>query len=576
MPALRGARTVQLRTGPWKRVQTTEKDPWDDATDELVDAGNIYIPDPIGGSGIAARPGWSIMNGGQPVSNTAGIRGQGVLSHISLGGTAYNFAVFGGKLYRADSVFVLYEDVTPVGVTIDSGTTTRVYGTSLGDQFIVTDGVHRPWIASSLDSTPIVGTYIDFDGAATEWTAYGRPTVYGGSIIFVLNTVGSDGARFDIAYSLPGDATLGYQQPTYDFRSTMEQATPVTPLFAVAGTNTGLYYFRQHSIGVISGAIGPDLSSTATHDALSQNVGTITPAGVVQYGEEVYFLDQMGRPYRLADRQLDPIWLQMRGIIDDGPVTYPNANAAVASAAYEPYLNLYVSAPFTTDVVAQGAPDEMYGFDVKTRNYIGRWRIASQDGTTDAGCSIDCLGTFTDPTGRGVLMALGSILAPVDGVAQASGYIWALNGATSGGPPITTEPAGTGLVITTEDGLAITTEGTNANWMDGDYAPDRWATTPRLFYDSDTVLDVDRVTVLTGSDDPIEVLAQSAAITQSVVAVPKPSLSYDNVNRATAGFDRMHGRGCEVTVRPTTALEQWTMQSVTVQGTLSKAGEDEF
>ena len=41
----------------------------------------------------------------------------------------------------------------------------------MGGTMVVTDGVNRPWVASNLSSTPITGTYIDFDGMGTAWVA---------------------------------------------------------------------------------------------------------------------------------------------------------------------------------------------------------------------------------------------------------------------------------------------------------------------------------------------------------------------------------------------------------------------
>lgn len=263
-PSVRRGNTtaVEQRVGPWRSVQTTGKDPFDDATDVLHDAWNGYIPDTKNGSGFFYRPGFNLSNSGAQLAATAGARGQAVINHISPDGVSYNFVIFGGKVYRADAQFVLFTDVTPVGVTI-STTAKQIYWVSFGTQLVIHDGTNKPWIASSLSSTPIVGTYIQFNAANHAWAAFGPPRVYGGSVFMVLSHVNSTYARTDIVWSAPGDASLGYQQATYDFRWSLIQ-TSTDPIFALAATNTQLYYFREHSIGSISGPVGPSLQANAT------------------------------------------------------------------------------------------------------------------------------------------------------------------------------------------------------------------------------------------------------------------------------------------------------------------------
>jgi len=104
--------------------------------------------------------------------------------------------------------------VTPVGVTIDAGITVRVYFASLIGTLMVTDGVNRPWIATNLTSTPITGTYIDYDGIGGSWTTIGAPKIYGGAAFVILNAVNGVSRRTDISWSNPGTLSIGWQQPT--------------------------------------------------------------------------------------------------------------------------------------------------------------------------------------------------------------------------------------------------------------------------------------------------------------------------------------------------------------------------
>ena len=81
---------------------------------------------------------------------------------------------------------------------------------------IVSNGSDRPWIMSNLSATPVTRTYIDYDGAGTAWTAWGKPTVAAGKLVFICHTLNSVAAQQAIMWSEEADATVGYQQSGYD------------------------------------------------------------------------------------------------------------------------------------------------------------------------------------------------------------------------------------------------------------------------------------------------------------------------------------------------------------------------
>lgn len=561
----------EQRTGPWRDVRTTQKDPFDEPENLLVDAYNGYIPDPEGLSGFYARPGFRLLNNGNAFTTSATtFRGQGAFSHIALDGTTYNFVVFNGKLFRLDSIANTGTDVTPVGITIDPGVTVRVYATSFGNQLIITDGVNKPWLATNLSSTPITGTYIQFNAANDPWTVFGRFEVYGGAVFCILNTVNSVSARTDIAWSKVGDASLGFQQTGYDYRWTLEQSSTAA-LYGLAGTNTQLYYFRANAIGSISGEVGPNLSSTPTHDAITQNVGTLAPQSIVQFGDFIYFTDGQGRPYSLRGRTLTPIWLQMRGIIESSPVGYPGLNKITTTASFEPFFNLYLVAIFTSNAAQSGPAVEAYAFDAKTGTYMGRWQVGGTTIGAGDGFQIETLATLTDSNGRSSLCVLGSIAAPTTGPAT-SGYVWLLNPNEAQGVELTTEA---GVLLTTEAGVTLTTEGTAANWLDNASVPVIGVITARLGYDPETVINADQVDVLVGTTAPCKVSIETAAVTTTLEGTPTPSTTQDSVSRLTCGVDGMQGRGVTITVQPTTATSQWSCQSVTLKATRSNSPPDE-
>lgn len=559
----RPAQQNRFTHGPWSGVLSTN-DPLDDAPDKLVDATNLYFPDPAGKCGAYARPGFALQTPA-PLASGGTFRGQGVFSHVDLDGTITNFCVIKGKLFRTDNTFSTYTDVTPVGITISDLPSARVYGVQFGNQLVVTDGHHKPWIMTDFTATPVTGTSIQLNAADDKWTAHGKPTVYGGSLFFILDTVVTTSYRSTLVWSAPADAATGYQQTDYDYSWTIF-ATGISPITAIQGTNTSLYYGTQNSIGEIAGPVGPNLQSTATTVSISVNVGMAMPQTVVLFGTTVFFCDVLGRPWMLpVGAKPVPIYLQMRSIIENTVTAgYPLAMLKTATAAFEANFNLYLVAIFPSTSSNDGPATEMYAFDAHTGTYEGRWIIGQ-------GIQIETLGSFVSITGMPSVVCLGS-LAPPSGTALAeSGYVWVMNGLASTGDYITTE---NGWFLTTEDGLMLTTEGTPSLWTDNLMVPQISATTCRIGYNTTEILHADRVALIANSQAPVTVTMRSSATAATVEAIPTPLAAQDQVYRATAGADIM-GRGMTVLASPTTATEQWALQSVTVDCTMSQAAPDE-
>lgn len=534
----------------------TTVDPFDDSPDYLNDAINLYIPDPAGLSGAYARPGFSLLNGGDPIYQPAGnFRGQGIYTHVALDGTSYNLVVIGGKLFRVDDTLTSFTDVTPIGVTIDPGVTTRVQFVSLADELGVSDGVNRPWTASNLASTPITGTYIDYDSGGVDWNIQ-HWVVWGGAIVAVLRTVDGVYRQTDISWSEPGQMTVGWQQTNFDNNWTLEQ-TGATPIYALAGTNVALYYFRQRSIGAIAGAIGPDLATTSTHDAISFNVGTEAPQSIQQFGNSIFFTDTIGRPWMLPlGSPPQPIWLNMRAIVDSSTIAYPTVTAFTTTSAFEPTLNLYIVGVWSPTPSAQAPCVQVFVFDANTGTYLGRW-------TVGPGIAIECIGVFADSHGRAVLMVSGSKLeAPATG-----GYLWSFNSLTSIPDFLATEDR---VLITTEGGVDLTTEGQESSWTDNGEVPNISATTNLLGYSSDMVWQTDKCVVVSDSSSPIQVTMTTPAAADTVEGTPSPSPSADGTYRLVVGATAI-GRGIKVTSVPTSADMQWSIEQVQITAVPSPA-----
>ena len=550
-----------LTTGPWTGVRDTT-DPFDDDPGMLQQAQNMYLPDSQGGSGMYQRPGFTVNT-----SSTMITKGRGIYSHIDLTGTVYNFVVCDGFLYRVSSDFQTETDVTPVisGSDPINTTGTRVYFTSFAGQLIFSDGVHPPLILSNLSSTPVTAVKIDFDGTGTAWAAYGQPVVYGGSLFFVLDNVGGTPARTDIAWSLPADPAHGYQQTDYDYRWTLEQ-TSSAPIYALCATNTALFYFRSNSIGAITGTPGPDLAGASTHDAISQNLGTLQSATIQQSGLNIFFCDLYGRPWMIGTSAMQayqgagptPIWLNMRAVVDRlHGASYPNISGQVSCTAIEPSTGVFLAAIWSPTTGTGESPTEISAFDVRSGKYLGQW-------TVGGGISIDAMGTFVDASGRTRLAILS------DTVVAGNSYekLWVQS-------PLYGDTAELGIedlsaVISTEDGTPLTTENAVLDWTDNGEVPDTWILTGKLGYSDSTVINVDRCAIVTLSDSPCSVSMGSPNQAIAVEGTPTPSPSQDGTYRLVVGAD-IQGRGIPVKVSPTNADTQWAIEQVTIAGVVSKA-----
>lgn len=559
----RHAGPVQLRKGPWKGVFDTT-DPFDARPDDrLADLLNGIIPDPVSGSGVYQRNGFAIANNGSQITTAAGaLYGQAVYTHTQLDGSTLNFLIIAGKLLRVGAPGVgaalTVTDVTPVGITINSGvgpiyitSVVKNVGGTTQSVLVVNDGVNRPWIGTNLTSTPITGTYINYDGAGSAWTAIGQPVVWQGSVFFVLNAVNGVSRREDIAWSEPGQPDVGYQQATYDNNWTLNQHA-TGQLYALAATNQALYYFRARSIGAIIGTTITNLTSTATNDAIAVNVGCVASQTVQQFGNAIYFCDAQGRPYRFVPGQVpEPIWKQLRGVIDAQTQEVPAGQLATyASSAIEPTRNLYLVAPWRPNVTAGDThpPQTIYAFDANTGVYMGRWTIKDL-GDGNGGVGISTMGLLQgaeEPT----LFVLGESTAGSGTLGY--GWLFRIRG-------VAVDPG---------------------QWYDDAAFPNVQATTDRLGEREDVVYNVDRVTALTGSPSRCSLAIETSTQTFPVLGLAAsvtPNASSDDTYRLVAGVEAQ-GRGPAVRVWPQPASQltaPWSLHRIAVTAVPSPAGVDD-
>lgn len=378
------------------------------------------------------------------------------------------------------------------------------------------------------------------------WAAYGRPTIYQSSVFFIVSQTNGTTDRQTIVWSEPNQPTVGYQQTDYDDAWTIAQTDP-GQLYAIQGTNQGLFYARQASWGVVQGTPSSTFSTTATSDLVSENIGCVCPASVEVYGRYLYFLDQIGRPQRFAlGGSPEALWLQLRQDYD----TYQQANSEVLEstrieqygwATFSPTLNLYLAAPWwgldaTNDITY--TPILMHAFDGTTGRYVGQWAIQSKNETT----------------GGGVPTRIGGILRTDKGQDHVGVIGWAVAGGTSASDEGYFWWQGLGRNTTWWD---VAGTGSNA-------APVRWSiTTPRLGYSMVTQYAWTqlRITGYASQGNGVPSQAGSASMTivgttsaQANVAQGTVTMAQspsDGVRRVVAAVSNLNGRGLSLTIAQT-------------------------
>lgn len=528
---------LTLTSGPHQGVRNTTE-PFDDTTDYLVNASNGYFRDPESHSGFLARPGFTLRNSSAELGPGSGETG--AHAHVDPAtGTIYRFYAAGGKLYRADSTNTTFTDVTPVAVVIDATSTFPFAMASVGASMVCSDGVHRPWVASDFAATPITGTYISINGAADDWSAFGPPTIYQDCVMWITATVpalSNITPRVGIVWSEPNQPDVGYTQPGYnDFWNVIENATDA--LYALWGTNVGVFYWREQSIGVLAGTPNINFSTTATRDARSSEIGTTAPFAIAQFGSYIYFVDLRGRPYRMSlDGAPEPIWNQLPAVVNAAGTgaNYPDLLTVTAVGEISVETQQWIVAIWSPTPGSVARPTTMYAFDGRTGTYAGAWQINPAIG-------INRIGRTRSANGATQLVVMGGKTA-----GNAGGYVWLLS-----------------LIA-------------DANWKDNGAVPVINVTSGRVGYSADTLLNTDTATLLTMSQAPLTVTVQTPYTTSTMQATAfTPSASQDGVYRTVIGLDAVAARGLTYSVTPTTADSQWGFQQMTVRASAAVAGPED-
>lgn len=393
----------QFFSGPWDGVLNASDIPEAYKT-KLYDAQNMFISGAESGGGWQLRAPFVLQKAGGALGTAGGRYGQCIFEHIRLDGTIDRYLFVGGKMYEWDgNTPGTYTDITPGAVTISA--TARIYCLTFANMLIVSDGVNKPWQYNPATAT---ATVINYDSVPSAWTAYGRPVVNGGALHFIVNTVAGASLRTDFVWSEPGQPLVGYKQTGYLNTWTLTQ-TEADPLYALAASNAALYYFRKDSIGAITGVVGPNYQAGATLDSVSTDVGTTTPASVIVAHGAVWFLDELGHPWRFPfGGEPQPIWLQARDAL---------APATILTVTAQGFSVNHPDIPMVLMMSAQNQSltgSTLYAFNATTGDYRGQWDC-------DGRRTIHTMGVLRDSGNNRSLCVLGG--APVSVTATDGAFL---------------------------------------------------------------------------------------------------------------------------------------------------------
>lgn len=315
---------MHLKAGPFRGMRYSR---WDGHADPSLAflAYNAYVDVAGDGSAYRSRP------GRLRVSSSAiggGGNGQLVYQFTKNDGTQYTVAICGGKFYTLAWNSETWTEVLTAsdfsGASITLSSTARCSAVTFNNTLVVSDGVNVPW---TWDGTT--------NGGLTKLTnapvAYGQPTVYAAKLFFIKNT-----DRASIVWSEESAANTGYEAGGYSNVWALIQ-TGSEPLQAIRGTNDGLYFWRQRSIGVVRGAFNADFQTSNTFDGVSTRIGTRSPRGVLYYNNTFYFPDEYGRPWAMQPGgNPEPLWEQValafpQDTTDDNAIQAVGWNVAVSA-----------------------------------------------------------------------------------------------------------------------------------------------------------------------------------------------------------------------------------------------------
>lgn len=270
--------------------------------DKAYYAKNMFVTDPVNKGPYVRRVAEAAFAGGGTLFQWIGIyRKNGGFRSVS---------VQNGEIYTWESGAwtrrVTTANFTTKSITVSA--TARIFATTYNNTIVFNDGVNQPF---TWEGTAGTSGLVLLTNAPTK--CYGKPTVYYGKLFFIKDVAANAADRSTIVWSEENAANTGYEASGYVNVWSLNQ-NGAGALAAIVATNSGLYYFRPESIGVIRGAVTPQFVTSGVHDGVSGRVGSTCP-DVQYYDSYLYFFDLSGKPLRIQEGgEPEDLWEQMADI----------------------------------------------------------------------------------------------------------------------------------------------------------------------------------------------------------------------------------------------------------------------
>jgi hypothetical protein len=362
----------------------------------VYDALNMLPADPVKGGAYLRRPAdeRATVGAGTLVAQWLGV--------FRLRSGFVNVGIFSGEIYtRSGTTWtkrITTANLTAAGITVSG---TRPCGcVTYTNKLIVNDSVNQPFM---WDGTAGGGLTLLTNAPAK---CYGVPVVYYGKLFFIKDVAASSADRSTIVWSEENAPNTGYEAVGYTDSWTLEQSGSGA-IYALAATNEALYFFRQHGIGAIHGAVTTTFSSDGVHDGISTVWGTDNAFGVLVIGERVYFLaTSTGELCVILAGEVKSLGADVQDVLGNTKYLSLALTLLPARLVAFPFVQAIVVAYNLSTGRSQnlgGATAVTFLYSIDTHRCIGRLTTQygpsnSLGGTTETGASLPAVGEAYDAT----------------------------------------------------------------------------------------------------------------------------------------------------------------------------------
>ena len=273
-------------------------------------------------------------------------------------------------------------NLTTASITLSA--TARVRCIAGNDYLVVSDGTNTPF---QWDGTA--------GGGLTSLTncpvLYGQPTLHAGKLFAIKNT-----ARGTFVWSEENDYTTGYEAGGYNNAWDFQQ-TSASSLTHIIGSNAGLHVIREDGYSMIFGSVDSEFVSSATYDAVSQALGSVSPDAAGVWRDRIVFLGNDRKAYVAS--------------LSGGLMDFPTDNASYindisywniedSECVIDQYNGIaYISRYLPTPTV--GLQHKIQVLNLKTNEYFGYHRFYD-------GLGINRMGTVRGSLGQWYLVIVST------------------------------------------------------------------------------------------------------------------------------------------------------------------------